>query len=171
MSRFGQTVDPVGHPRQPCREDVEQRCASEPSELIAQMRALCRRTTAQTRQPMLIHGDIEQDVRARPAHRAGRHLRLSPKESELLKYLMEIAGEIVTREMLLRDIWKLNFDPQTNVIEVNLVRLRRKLEDGFGPSCLETVRGHGYRLTPPPCSRDAPPSPRLRSGRRCCRCC
>ncbi len=59
---------------------------------------------------------------------------------------MENAGEVVTRQMLLLHVWKLSFDPQTNVIDVNLVRLRRKLEDGAAPSCLETVRGTGYRL-------------------------
>jgi two-component system OmpR family response regulator len=95
---------------------------------------------------VLIHGDLELNVRARTAHRAGKHLGLSPKEFELLKYLMENAGNIVTREMLLRQVWNLNFDPQTNVIDVNLVRLRRKLEDGFDRSVLETVRGQGYRL-------------------------
>lgn len=118
----------------------------EPAELIARLRALYRRTNVQSRQPVLIHGDIEIQVRARTAHRAGKHLGLSPKEFELLKYLMENAGEIVTREMLLRHVWKLNFDPQTNVIDVNLVRLRRKLEDGFAGDVLETVRGQGYRL-------------------------
>jgi two-component system OmpR family response regulator len=121
----------------------------DPAELVARLRALYRRTTVQARQPVLIHGDIELHVRARTAHRAGKHLGLSPKEFELLKYLMENAGEIVTREMLLRNVWKLNFDPQTNVIDVNLVRLRRKLEDGFAYCCLETVRGRGYRLTAP----------------------
>ena len=59
---------------------------------------------------------------------------------------MENVGEIVTREMLLRHVWGLNFDPQTNVIDVNVVRLRRKLEDGFDSGCLATVRGRGYRL-------------------------
>ncbi len=121
----------------------------EPDELIARLRALHRRTTVQARQPVLIHGDIELHVRARTAHRAGKHLGLSPKEFELLKYLMENAGELVTREMLLRNVWKLNFDPQTNVIDVNLVRLRRKLEDGFDGTCLETVWGRGYRLVIP----------------------
>lgn len=121
----------------------------EPEELIARLRALFRRTTVQARQPVLIHGDLELHVRARTAHRAGRHLGLSPKEFDLLKYMMENAGEIVTREMLLRHVWKLNFDPQTNVIDVNLVRLRRKLEDlGAGP-CLETIWGRGYRLVAP----------------------
>jgi len=118
----------------------------EPVELIARLRALHRRTSVQSRQPVLIHGDIELHVRARTAHRAGVHLGLSPKEFELLKYLIEHAGDIVTREMMLRDVWRLNFDPQTNVIDVNLVRLRRKLEDGFAGTVLETVRGKGYRL-------------------------
>ena len=118
----------------------------DPPELLARLRALYRRTTVQSRQPVLIHGDLELNVRARTAHRAGKHLGLSPKEFELLKYLMENAGHIVTREMLLRQVWKLNFDPQTNVIDVNLVRLRRKLEDGFESGVLETVRGQGYRL-------------------------
>ena len=118
----------------------------EPAELVARLRALYRRTTVQARQPVLIHGDIELQVLARTAHRAGRHLGLSPKEFDLLKYLMEHADGLVTREMLLRNVWKLNFDPQTNVVEVNLVRLRRKLDDGFDAPSLETVRGKGYRL-------------------------
>lgn len=118
----------------------------EPDELLARARALLRRATTQGSQPVLFHGDIELHVGARTAHRAGRHLGLSPKEFELLKYLMENAGQIVTREMMLYRVWKLSFDPQTNVIDVNLVRLRRKLEHGFDTPCLETVRGQGYRL-------------------------
>lgn len=118
----------------------------EPSELIARLRALYRRAGALAAQPILIHGDIELNIRARTAHRAGRHLPLSPKEFELLRYLMEHAGEVVTRQMLLLHVWKLSFDPQTNVIDVNLVRLRRKLDEGGAPPCLETVRGVGYRL-------------------------
>ena len=121
----------------------------EPDELVARIKALHRRTTVQARQPVLIHGDIELNVRARTAHRAGKHLGLSPKEFELLKYLMENADGVTTREMLLLNVWKLNFDPQTNVIDVNLVRLRRKLEDGFDHPVLETLRGRGYRLVDP----------------------
>jgi len=117
----------------------------EPAELIARLRALCRRS-GQPRLSVLVHDDIALHIEARTAHRAGRHLRLSPKEFDLLRYLMENAGETVTRAMLLRHVWNLNFDPQTNVIDVNLVRLRRKLEAGFSESCLETVRGQGYRL-------------------------
>ena len=118
----------------------------EPSELIARLRALYRRAGALANQPILIRGDIVLNIQARTAHRAGRHLALSPKEFELLKFLMEHAGEVVTRQMLLLQVWKLSFDPQTNVIDVNLVRLRRKLDDGGASSCLETVRGVGYRL-------------------------
>lgn len=118
----------------------------EPDELLARVRALFRRSTAHARQPILFHGDIELNVHARTAHRAGRHLRLSPKEFELLKFFLEHVGELVTREMLLRDVWKLDFDPQTNVVDVSLVRLRRKFEQGDETTCLETVRGRGYRL-------------------------
>lgn len=118
----------------------------EPSELIARLRALHRRAGALASQPILIHGDIELNVKARTAHRAGRHLALSPREFELLKFLMDHAGEVVTRQMLLAQVWMLTFDPQTNVIDVHLVRLRRKLDDGGAAPCLETVRGVGYRL-------------------------
>lgn len=120
----------------------------DPAELLARLRALQRRAATLANQPVLLHGDLELHVKARTAHRDGRHLALSPKEFELLKYLMEHSGEIVTRQMLLQNVWKLSFDPQTNVIDVNLVRLRRKLDEGFATSCLETVRGQGYRLRP-----------------------
>lgn len=118
----------------------------EPEELVARVRALLRRADAAARQPIYFHGDLELNVGARTAHRCGRHLALSPKEFEVLKLLMESEGALVTRSMLLRQIWKLNFDPQTNVVDVNLARLRRKLEDGFPTPCLKTVRGSGYRL-------------------------
>lgn len=120
----------------------------DPAELLARLRALQRRAATLANQPVLLHGDLELHVKARTAHRDGRHLALSPKEFELLKYLMEHSGEVVTRQMLLQNVWKLSFDPQTNVIDVNLVRLRRKLDEGFATSCLETVRGQGYRLRP-----------------------
>ena len=72
--------------------------------------------------------------------------RVYPKEFELFRYFMENAGEIVTREMLLRDVWKMDFDPQTNVVDVNIGRLRRKLEEGFETPALETIWGSGYRI-------------------------
>jgi DNA-binding response OmpR family regulator len=118
----------------------------EPSELLARVRALHRRATGQAHSAVILFGDLECHVKARTAHRQGRHIPLSPKEFALFRYLMENAGEVVTREMLLQHVWNLSFDPQTNVIDVNVGRLRRKLEEGFGTPVLETVWGTGYRL-------------------------
>lgn len=118
----------------------------EQEELIARVRALHRRASGQSHSAVIIFGDLECHIKARTAHRQGRHIPLSPKEFELFKYFMQNAGETVTREMLLRDVWNLNFDPQTNVIDVNVGRLRRKLEEGFDGPILETIWGAGYRL-------------------------
>lgn len=118
----------------------------EPAELVARIRALRRRAANQATSAVILFGDMECHVKARTAHRQGRHIPLSPKEFELFRYFMENAGEVVTRDMLLRHIWKLNFDPQTNVVDVNVGRLRRKLEEGFAAPVLETVWGTGYRL-------------------------
>lgn len=119
----------------------------EPEELMARVRALHRRSTRRTHNAVLIHGAFECHVKARTAFRGGRHLPLSPKEFELFHYFMNNAGGVVTREMLLRDVWNMNFDPQTNVVDVNIGRLRRKLDEGFAQSGLETIWGSGYRLT------------------------
>ena len=118
----------------------------EDEELVARVRALHRRATGQSHSAVIIFGDMECHIKARTAHRQGKHVALSPKEFELFKYFMQNAGEIVTREMLLHDVWNLNFDPQTNVIDVNVGRLRRKLEEGFDKPVLETIWGAGYRL-------------------------
>lgn len=118
----------------------------EPAELVARVRALHRRTNAQAISPVILFGDLECHVKARTAHRQGRHILLSPKEFTLFKYFMDHAGEVVTREMLLRDVWNLGFDPETNVIDVNVGRLRRKLDEGFASPALETIWGTGYRL-------------------------
>lgn len=118
----------------------------EPEELVARVRALWRRASRRSPEPVLLFGDLECHVKARTVFRQGRHLPLSPKEFELFRYLMDHAGEVVTREMLLRHVWKLSFDPQTNVVDVNVGRLRRKLEEGFDSPVLETVWGTGYRL-------------------------
>ena len=119
----------------------------EPEELIARVRALHRRNSGQAHGAVILYGAFECHVKARTAFRAGKHLPLSPKEWELFRYFMENAGETVTREMLLRDVWNMNFDPQTNVVDVNIGRLRRKLEEGFEAPALETIWGAGYRLT------------------------
>jgi two-component system, OmpR family, response regulator len=122
----------------------------DPKELVARVRALIRRSQNRLHSAILIYGDLELHVKPRTAHRAGRHLALSPKEFEILKLLMEHAGDVVTRDMLLQTVWKLNFDPQTNVIDVNMSRLRNRLEEGFNQPVLETVRGTGFRLISTP---------------------
>ena len=119
----------------------------EPQELIARVKALHRRSSGKVHGAVIMYGALECHVKARTAFRAGRHIALSPREFELFRYFMENAGETVTREMLLRDVWNMNFDPQTNVVDVNIGRLRRKLEDGFKTPALETIWGAGYRLT------------------------
>ena len=118
----------------------------DPPELLARVRALHRRAVGQTHSAVILFGDLECHIKARTAHRQGRHIPLSPKEFALFRYLIENAGEVVTREMLLRHVWNLSFDPQTNVIDVNVGRLRRKLEEGFDGPVLETIWGTGYRL-------------------------
>ena len=118
----------------------------EPDELLARIGALMRRSEGRVRTDLRVCGDIELHIKARRAHRGGRHLALSPKEFDLLDYLLDHAGAVVTRDMLLRHVWKLNFDPGTNVVDVNIGRLRRKLDpDGVSP-VLHTVRGVGFRL-------------------------
>ncbi|AOG01147.1 MAG: response regulator transcription factor [Blastomonas fulva] len=118
----------------------------EAMELMARIRALHRRASGQEHSAVILFGAFECHVKARTAFRQNRHLALSPREFELFRYFMDNAGEIVTREMLLRDVWNMAFDPQTNVVDVNIGRLRRKLEDGFATPALETIWGSGYRL-------------------------
>lgn len=118
----------------------------EAMELLARIRALHRRAAGREHSAVILFGAFECHVKARTAFRENRHIALSPREFELFRYFMENAGEVVTREMLLGDVWNMSFDPQTNVVDVNVGRLRRKLEDGFDSPALETVWGAGYRL-------------------------
>ena len=115
-------------------------------ELVARVRALHRRASGREHSAVILFGAFECHVKARTAFRDNRHIALSPREFELFRYFMENAGEVVTRDMLLRDVWNMSFDPQTNVVDVNIGRLRRKLEEGFDSPALETVWGTGYRL-------------------------
>ena len=91
-------------------------------------------------------GDLELDLLARTARRAGQNIELQPREFQLLEYLMRHAGQVVTRTMLLEHVWDYHFDPQTNVIDVQISRLRGKIDKGFDTPLLQTVRGAGYRL-------------------------
>ncbi len=115
------------------------------AELLARVEALLRRKSAPTQEvTRLAVGDLEMDLLRREVRRAGRAIELKPREFRLLEYLMRHAGQVVTRTMLLEGVWDYHFDPQTNVIDVHVSRLRQKIDKGFEPPLLHTVRGAGY---------------------------
>jgi len=118
-----------------------------PAELAARVEALGRRTPSQeTPVTVLKAGDLEMNLLTRKVTRAGKKIDLQPREFRLLEYLMRHAGQVVTRTMLLEKVWDYNFDPQTNVIDVHVSRLRAKIDKEFDEPLLHTVRGAGYRL-------------------------
>ncbi|MBY0583464.1 MAG: response regulator transcription factor [Sphingomonas sp.] len=120
------------------------------AELTARVDALLRRRErgAAENQPIkLTVGDLEIDLLARKVSRQGRLILLGAREFNLLEYLARHAGQVVTRTMMLEKIWNYHFDPGSNVVDVHIGRLRRKLEEGFNTPILHTVRGAGYRLS------------------------
>ncbi len=116
------------------------------SELLARTEALNRRSVGREGETVYRVGDLELDRLAHVARRAAREIPLQPREFRLLEYLMRHAGQVVTRTMLLENVWDYHFDPQTNVIDVHVSRLRGKIEKGFDKPVLHTVRGSGYML-------------------------
>ncbi len=116
------------------------------AELIARVEALARRRETGSVQTVLKVGDLEMDLLGREVRRAGQEIDLQPREFQLLEFLMRNAGQSVTRTMLLEKVWEYHFDPQTNVIDVHISRLRAKIDKGFDRPMLQTVRGAGYRL-------------------------
>ena len=120
----------------------------EPSELRARLRALLRRGTMQVLDnDLLAFGDLEIRMKARTVHVKRSHVPVSPKEFELITYFARNAGQIVTRMQLLENVWNLHFDPGTNVVDVHVGRLRRKLEEAGSPA-IQTARGEGYVFAP-----------------------
>ena len=118
-----------------------------PAELAARVEALGRRQPAQEAPVTVLKaGDLEMNLLTRKVTRAGQKIDLQPREFRLLEYLMRHAGQVVTRTMLLEKVWDYNFDPQTNVIDVHVSRLRAKIDKDFEEPLLHTVRGAGYRL-------------------------
>jgi two-component system OmpR family response regulator len=115
-------------------------------ELLARLEALLRRGHGPMIQTVLTVADLRIDLLSHKVVRGGRPIQLQRREFKLLEYLMRHAGQVVTRTMLLENVWEHHFDPQTNVIDVHVSRLRQKLDTGFGPALLHTVRGVGYRL-------------------------
>ncbi|WP_165899795.1 response regulator transcription factor [Borborobacter arsenicus] len=116
------------------------------SELLARVEVLNRRATSREAETVYRAGDLELDRLSHTVRRASRDIILQPREFRLLEYLMRHAGQVVTRTMLLENVWDYHFDPQTNVIDVHVSRLRGKIEKGFDKPILHTVRGAGYML-------------------------
>jgi two-component system OmpR family response regulator len=117
-----------------------------PSELVARVEALGRRAVGDAPTTRLSVGGLEMDLLARTVVRDGTKIDLQPREFRLLEFLMRHAGQVVTRTMLLEKVWDYHFDPQTNVIDVHVSRLRGKIDKDFDKPLLHTVRGAGYRL-------------------------
>ena len=117
-------------------------------ELLARVEALGRRrhTAPSTVTTRYAVGDLEIDVITRTVRRAGKKIDLQPREFRLLEYLMRHAGQVVTRTMLLENVWEYHFDPQTNVIDVHISRLRSKIDKDFDTALLKTIRGAGYTI-------------------------
>jgi two-component system, OmpR family, response regulator len=116
------------------------------SELLARIEALARRAVPEEQQTRYVVGDLVLDRLSHRVTRDGEPIPLQPREYRLLEYLMKNAGQVVTRTMLLEHVWDYHFDPQTNVIDVHVSRLRAKIDKTFGRPLLHTVRGAGYMI-------------------------
>jgi two-component system OmpR family response regulator len=117
-------------------------------ELLARLTALARRPTLGEAKTVLRAGDLEMDLVCRAVRRGGEAIELQPREFRLLECLMRAEGRLVTRKMLLEQVWEYHFDPKTNIVETHISRLRGKIERE-GSSLIQTVRGAGYTLRVP----------------------
>lgn len=116
------------------------------SELLARIQALIRRASHVTEPTALVVGDLSLDLLTREVHRAGQRIELQSREFSLLEYLMRHAGRVVTKTMILEHVWDYSFDPQTNVVDVLVHRLRSKVDKDFPRKLIHTIRGVGYVL-------------------------
>ena len=116
------------------------------SELLARVEVLARRRGSRGEETVYRVGDLELNRLSHEVSRAGQEVQLQPREFRLLEYLMRHAGQVVTRTMLLENVWDYHFDPQTNVIDVHISRLRSKIDKGFAQPLLHTIRGAGYMI-------------------------
>lgn len=119
------------------------------AELLARVNALSRRPPMSQAEPVLRVADLELDRLNRTVTRGGRAVELQPQEFRLLEYLMRNAGQVVTRTMLLENVWEYHFDPRTSVVETHISRLRAKVDREFPVELIQTVRGAGYCLRAP----------------------
>lgn len=120
------------------------------SELIARIQALIRRATSITEASTLTVSDLRMDLIKKNVLRAGRQIELQPKEFALLEYLMRNQGRVVSKTMIMEHVWDYNFDPQTNVVEARICRLRDKIDRAFNTKLIHTIRGVGYVLEAKP---------------------
>ncbi len=120
------------------------------SELSARVSAMLRRPATRQETTSLSCGDLTMDLLSRRVVRAGRRLDLLPREFKLLEHLLRHKDRVVTRTMMLEDLWDYRFDPHTSLIDTHISRLRKKIDEGFDPPLLHTVRGSGYRLSERP---------------------
>jgi two-component system OmpR family response regulator len=116
------------------------------SELLARVQALIRRSSGAKEPTRLKVGDLSMDLLAREVIRAGRKIDLQPREFALLEYLMRNAGRIISKTMIMEHVWDYNFDPQTNIVEARVCRLRDKIDRAFDKKMIHTIRGVGYAL-------------------------
>jgi two-component system OmpR family response regulator len=120
------------------------------TELLARLDALTRRTNTQTHESILMISNLTMNTRTHEVRRAGKKIHLQPMEFRLLKFFMSKPNQVFTRTMLLDQVWGYHFNPQTNVIDVHISRLRRKIETQSTKPLLHTVRGSGYKLSETP---------------------
>jgi two-component system OmpR family response regulator len=120
------------------------------SELLARMENLFRRRNGAEIETQLSCGDLSMNLLSRRVERAGRPIDLLPREYKLLEYLLRHKDRVVTRTMLLEQVWDYRFDPHTTVIDTHVSRLRKKIDEGFASPLLKTLRGTGYRLSDRP---------------------
>ncbi len=143
LSALGAVQDKVRGLRAGCDDYLVKPFSFE--ELIARVEALVRRANDKaSEETILKERDLEMDLLGRKVSRGGKNIELKPREYKILEYLLAHKGQVVTRTMMLEHIWDYNFDPMTNVIDVHVGRLRRKMDEGFDSSIIETVKGAGY---------------------------
>lgn len=119
------------------------------SELLARVNALIRRASDQAEPSKLTAGDLTVDLLKRHVDRAGREIELQPREFSLLEYLMRNAGRVVSKTLIMEHVWNYHFDPQTNIVDVVVCRLRNKIDRSFDLPLIHTIRGVGYVLKAP----------------------
>jgi len=117
-------------------------------EMVARLKALVRRGGALKKTTTLSAGDISIDLLKREVRRAGKLVDLQPREFSMLEFMLRNPGQPLTKLMIMQRVWNYNFDPQTNIVDVLICRLRSKIEEGFSTPVIQTVRGVGYLFTP-----------------------